>query len=195
MAPRSEEQFEEIREARKAEILEAAFELFATEGYHGASVSKIAKQAGISKGLMYNYFNSKEDVLRAIMRDIMNQVTNRFDVESIEKLEEKDVFNWVDLSFDVVSEDPVKWRLYTSLSTQPEVTPILIEEASGNIGSFVTKLHDFLKGKKVKDPMFLVSQIAAYVDGVQMHILLSPEQFPIEKSKKAIKDLIKSLYS
>jgi AcrR family transcriptional regulator len=195
MAPRSEEQFEEIREARKAEILEAAFELFATEGYHGASVSKIAKQAGISKGLMYNYFNSKEDVLRAVMRDIMDQVTNRFDVESIEKLEEKDVFNWVDLSFDVVSEDPVKWRLYTSLSTQPEVTPILIEEASGNIGSFVTKLQDFLKGKKVKDPMFWVSQIAAYVDGVQMHILLSPEQFPIEKSKKAIKDLIKSLYS
>ena len=44
---------------RKKAILDAPLQVFADEGYHNASISKIAKAAGVSKGLMYNYFESK----------------------------------------------------------------------------------------------------------------------------------------
>ncbi|MFO8235224.1 MAG: helix-turn-helix domain-containing protein [Bacteroidales bacterium] len=55
MSPRTEEQIRLIREKKKAEIREVALELFAEQGYYGASISKIAKRAAISKGLIYNY--------------------------------------------------------------------------------------------------------------------------------------------
>ena len=60
MSPRTKQQFEEIRSDRKDQLLDAALHVFAEEGYHSASVSKIAKYAGVSKGLMYNYFHSKK---------------------------------------------------------------------------------------------------------------------------------------
>ena len=65
--PRTEKQFEEIRATKKALILDAALQVFARDGYHNASISKISKQAGISKGLMYNYFNSKEELLEILV--------------------------------------------------------------------------------------------------------------------------------
>ena len=55
MSPRTTVQNEIIREERKAQILDAALHVFAEEGYHSASVSKVARRAEISKGLMYNF--------------------------------------------------------------------------------------------------------------------------------------------
>ncbi|HRW21852.1 MAG TPA: helix-turn-helix domain-containing protein, partial [Bacteroidales bacterium] len=63
MSPRTPEQFEEIRLSKHKLILDTAMKLFASSGYHNTSISKIAKEAGISKGLIYNYFDSKEDLL------------------------------------------------------------------------------------------------------------------------------------
>jgi TetR/AcrR family transcriptional regulator len=60
MSPRTTVQNEIIREERKAQILDAALHVFAEEGYHSASVSKVARRAEISKGLMYNFFIVKK---------------------------------------------------------------------------------------------------------------------------------------
>ena len=63
MSPRSAKQFDEIRKQKKELILESALELFAENGFHATSISQIAKKAGISKGLIYNYFESKNEIL------------------------------------------------------------------------------------------------------------------------------------
>lgn len=59
----------------KAEaILQAAKEVFAEVGYHGASVSRIAKKAGIGDGTVYLYFKNKEDILTTLFHEsIYNQ--------------------------------------------------------------------------------------------------------------------------
>ncbi len=79
MSPRTPQQFEQIREDKKRLIMEVALELFANEGYHSTSISKIAKSANISKGLMYNYFESKEDLLKQIAIEGINEVFESFD--------------------------------------------------------------------------------------------------------------------
>ena len=63
MSPRSAKQFKEIRKEKKDHIMEVALELFAENGFHATSISQIAKKAGISKGLTYNYFESKKELL------------------------------------------------------------------------------------------------------------------------------------
>ena len=50
-------------------ILQAAHDLFVSQGYHGTSMRQIASQAGIALGSLYNHFESKEDVFKNVFQD------------------------------------------------------------------------------------------------------------------------------
>ncbi len=54
--------FDRVSDERKEKVLEAGIEEFSKCGYEGANINKIAKNAGISIGLMYKYFATKEDL-------------------------------------------------------------------------------------------------------------------------------------
>jgi len=54
------------RERRHLRILDAAEELFALHGFAKTTVDEIAKRAGVSKGLVYDHYDSKEELLRAV---------------------------------------------------------------------------------------------------------------------------------
>jgi len=56
------------RDARRQGILEVAREVFLVEGYAAASMSMIAARVGGSKGTLYNYFRSKEELFEAFIR-------------------------------------------------------------------------------------------------------------------------------
>jgi AcrR family transcriptional regulator len=53
---------------RRRQILEAAVKVFAQKGFHAARVGDVAKEAGVAYGLVYHYFDSKEELLEAIFR-------------------------------------------------------------------------------------------------------------------------------
>ena len=53
---------------KQQKIIDAALELFAHQGYANTSTSKIARQAGVSEGLIFRHFTSKEGLLEAIVR-------------------------------------------------------------------------------------------------------------------------------
>ena len=57
----------------KAQIVAAAWQLFATQGYDGATVEAIIDKVGVSKGAFYHYFASKEDVLDAVVEHMTGQ--------------------------------------------------------------------------------------------------------------------------
>lgn len=80
---RYKEAFERASDERKEKILEVGIEEFSSKGYENANINIIAKNAGISVGLMYKYFSTKEDlfitciqrgmsILDTILEDIMN---------------------------------------------------------------------------------------------------------------------------
>jgi len=56
-------------EARPGEIVQAALEVFAEKGFAAARLDDIARQAGVSKGALYLYFETKEDLFRAVVRE------------------------------------------------------------------------------------------------------------------------------
>src|SRR5271157_5796824 len=67
MSPKTKEQNDKIRQEKRKLILQKALEIFASYGYHDASISLIAKNAGIAKGLIYDYFKSKEELLKTVV--------------------------------------------------------------------------------------------------------------------------------
>ena len=56
----------QLREAVRASILDAAEELIAAKGLHGAGLAQIAKKAGIAVGTLYNYFEDRDAMVRAL---------------------------------------------------------------------------------------------------------------------------------
>jgi AcrR family transcriptional regulator len=56
-------------EDKRRLLLDAAVRVFARKGYHAARVGDIAEEAGVAYGLLYHYFQSKEDVLRSVFRE------------------------------------------------------------------------------------------------------------------------------
>lgn len=54
---------------RRGELLEAAVRVFAAKGFRASRVGDIAVEAGVAHGLLYHYFNSKDEVLETIFRE------------------------------------------------------------------------------------------------------------------------------
>jgi AcrR family transcriptional regulator len=63
-------------EQREADIIQAAIHLFAEEGFHGVSTRRIAARAGVSEGTLFNYFGSKNELIRAILDRIYRELTD-----------------------------------------------------------------------------------------------------------------------
>jgi AcrR family transcriptional regulator len=66
---RNKETSQEMRTQSRAALLSAARRLFAEQGYFNCTVSDIARQAGMSQGNVYWYFDSKETLLKAVLAD------------------------------------------------------------------------------------------------------------------------------
>ena len=74
-------------------ILDAAVTVFARQGFHHCRVSDVADEAGVAYGLVYHYFDSKEEILNElflerwqIMLDAIAEIDSRPDVSAREKL-------------------------------------------------------------------------------------------------------------
>ena len=59
---------ERRKESRPGELLNAALDLFVEKGFSAARVEEVAARAGVSKGTLFLYFESKEDLFKAVIR-------------------------------------------------------------------------------------------------------------------------------
>lgn len=67
----SQPRFRRRKKERPQEITTAALDSFASKGYARTTVEDIAKRAGVSKGLLYLYFKTKEELFRAVVRSVV----------------------------------------------------------------------------------------------------------------------------
>ncbi len=183
--PRTSEQLEKIKEQTRMKILESALELFALKGFHGSSMQEIAKKAGVSKGLAYNYFNSKEEILKEILNDakkagglIMTQV-----------FEEEDNFKQVQLlieaTFEHIAAGETYWRMFSSLMLQPNVVESFdfVDEFGTNLVELTTKMFKRMGIKNAKTEALLLD---ASIDGIILHYLFFKDKYPLQRVKKEL---------
>jgi AcrR family transcriptional regulator len=121
MTPRTPKQFKEIREEKMTLIMDAALKHFAVEGYFRTTINHIAKHAGISKGLMYNYFDSKEALLKAIIHRSVNKVYKNLDIDRDGYLSEEK-FEFFVRKIDVILKgEKYFWKLLFQLMMQIDI--------------------------------------------------------------------------
>lgn len=73
------ERREEEKERRRAEIVDAAEQLYAEKGWDAVTMDQVAKSARLSRALVYVYFKDKEDLMFAIGERAMRMLRSRFE--------------------------------------------------------------------------------------------------------------------
>lgn len=189
--PRTEKQNAEIRERTKALILDASLRLFAQKGYHGTSINDIAKEAGISKGLAYNYFPSKQAIAEGIIQNMLKigeELAKEFykPVDPFERLD-----NMLEASFNYIKENEDYWKLILNFSLQPDVLDYAMMISKEFNDKLLAEIKSILKKLGVKNPAMEARLLGAMVDGVSLHYITDKTSVDLKKVKKAILDKYK----
>ncbi len=166
--------------AGKDKILDAALELFSNQGFHRTSVDQIAKAAGVSKGLTYNYFNSKEDLLLAIVERAtacMMDVASHMQTSSGYQLSLHDFLVRYGRSLET-GKRYLSFQL--SLFFQPDLKVIVAPLLQKRAEELLCKTEAMFESAGAKDPIVVARRFVSELDGVALHYLAVFEDFPLE---------------
>ncbi|MDR0711863.1 MAG: TetR/AcrR family transcriptional regulator [Prevotellaceae bacterium] len=179
--PRTKEQNEAIRGAKEQLIVSVALKLFAKNGYTATSIDKIAKEAGISKGLLYNYFTSKENLLYTMINNLIVEFENAIDPNHDGTVTDEEAIGFIDSTFDMLMHRKNEMQLYYQLTLQPQVLGFFTKQVK-----MYQHLADrqrlivqyFVKKIPCSDEKAAYLTMIAFLKGLFMVCVFMPEVYP-----------------
>jgi AcrR family transcriptional regulator len=192
MSPRSAKQYNQIRKQKKELIMETALELFAENGFHATSISQIAKKAGISKGLAYNYFQSKNEILEEILETCSNEIYENLDINKDGVLTEEEFYYFIRKTFQLINSNKRFWKLYTSVVLQTNIPESKNRALTEKLAPTLFMFRNFLISKGSPDPDGDMVVISTLIKGASI-IIISTEYFPFEYLEEKIMGAIKRI--
>ena len=187
MSPRSSKQFKELRDASRQKILDASLELFGTKGYESTTISDIVKSAGISKGLIYHYFESKEDILRKLVDELMTRGDESMDslFEGDAKVSLRKVF---ELFFKEMRENYKTWNLVLNLSVQVNHFQFIHDLAMQKMQAYVMIMEGMFKELGYENPNLEARLLGALFDGIGMQYYVLNDPVYLDEMERILYD-------
>ena len=145
------------REARERKMLKAATEVFARRGYHHASMEEIARRSQISKPMLYAYFDSKEGLCRACIRQARRRLFDAI-AEATDTAAEPDEQLWSGISAFIGFVD-----------RQRDAWEVLMGEATAGVGAFARDIAEVRSD--VADGVKPLLRAAAQAEGVDPEVI------------------------
>jgi AcrR family transcriptional regulator len=132
-------------EERRAGILDAALAVFSARGYHPSSIDDIAREAGISKALIYEHFESKQGLYADLIERNAAELVKRL-AAAIGSVEADSgavrLATGLDAFFAFVEERRDAWRILFRDSADPETAPVLdriLEQVTGLVAALIAE--------------------------------------------------------
>jgi AcrR family transcriptional regulator len=182
--PRSKQQFQEMREKTRENILSTSLKLFAEKGFNGTSINDIAKAAGISKGLAYNYFESKQKIIEAIFEELVKEGEKFVDVMNAVDDPYVKIKVIIEATFKYYEENEERWKLYTAFIFQPAMFEEGKKIASYFNEKYLHVMEDILSSIGFKNPALEVKLINALLDGIGLDYFFDKTMFPLNEVKE-----------
>lgn len=183
MTPRTSEQFEQMRSESKSKIMAAALELFTKQGFDTTPISMISKRAGVSTGLMYNYFASKDQLLEEMIREAIdlskkglaeiNEIDDPF--VQIEKFVNKTIYGMRKKQTIFIS------GLILLIQVKPNPSPemvLLLKEY--NLNAHKT-LENIFENMELENPDLEARLLTAMLSGFRLQYFLYKNDFPFDE--------------
>ena len=187
--PRTPEENERIRQKAIENIRHKAMELFINQGYHATSISDIAKEAEISKGLLYNYFKGKEDLLATIVEERIIKLIEVMEGALALDTPADQLKYVVNHAIDNVYTNPQVHRFFLHLQTQPEADKELIKYSKRIVEEKARQFElqcEMFENLGVANPRERSLYFSSTLQGVMLMIATYPQKFPVEEIKTQI---------
>jgi len=161
--------------------MQAALKVFAGKGFDGATINIIAKEAGISKGLMYSYYESKEKLLEELIIFGLQKASSFMNENPSGQPETKEAFaTSLRSMIQLFLQETDFWRLYTMLALQPHMAEKFKEEAKVFIEQYLGVYITYFKKKNSANPMAEALLFGAVIDGLMFDLMVAPGEYPLE---------------
>ena len=179
MSPRYKQQLEEIKRRRRDAILSVALELFARNGYSATTTDDIARRAGISKGLIYSYFDSKQDNLLRLVDDGMENVIAVIRKHDGTLSPDQRFASLVDSWITMIKTNPFFVRLLLQLHLHDDFRILLKKRGIEYVELHLAHLRDIFADLGSADPDLDCYLLGALMDGLSLNYSAAPDLFPI----------------
>jgi AcrR family transcriptional regulator len=189
MSPRTKQQLAVLKENRKNQILMASLELFSDKGYHNTAMSDIAKKAKLSKGLLYNYFDSKEQLLNEVVVMALKEATREGEnlLNQFIEMPPKEIFkNMVTAYFLMLKEQKELWRLTISLAVQVSSIPSVHKTITLVYNKLLEQLEMLFTLLGSENPRKEALLLGAVTDGISIQYMIFGEEYPLEELQEMI---------
>lgn len=131
------------KDARPQEIIEAAIDEFVAKGYANAKLADVARRAGVVKGTIYRYFETKADVFRAVARHLVTEHLST--IENASSSADNDVNTVLPMILSQVADrmsDPrvpgIVRMVLVEGRTFPDLAAVWHDEVIGKVAAFLT---------------------------------------------------------
>lgn len=169
----------------REKILAAALDLFARNGFHSTSIAQVAAKAGISKGLIYNYFSSKEELLQAIFTKAITDTAGILEIdESVPPMDM--LIRMATMTTDFMQKNKEYMRLFLTLMMQPDVVksmkPWFDTVGKAKKDMLMPLFEKIFPGKAEIEYFFF----GAIMDGIAFGYLVLDREYPYEEMTKKL---------
>ena len=184
--PRTPQQNRRLRDDSERRLRDAAQAVFTRLGVQRATVRDIAEQAGVAQGLLYNYFASKDDLVRAVFREGARDVAAAFGAASAVGTPEARLERLIRRSFEIVRERREFWQLSYMLRHQPGTSEVLGTALTEWTDAVRGQLEGLLQESGHPDAAALARVLFGAIDGVAQHYVLDPERYPLAATVESL---------
>ena len=159
---------------KQEKILQAALQLFAKEGYHATSTSKVAKLAGVSEGLIFRHFGNKEGLLHAILAEGEKKLNTLF-VDIVMESEPKQVIRKaIEMTSKIDVSDYDFWKLQFKLKWELEIN------SDKKMEPIIMALTNAFKKLNYESPEMEAQLLILFIDGMGSAVLKGSSLNPTE---------------
>ncbi|CAI8728944.1 TetR/AcrR family transcriptional regulator, transcriptional repressor of aconitase [Pseudomonas donghuensis] len=182
------------RDAKRAELLEAAITVIARDGYAGASMRSVAKHAGCTTGAVTYYFANKEEMITEVAQSLFDQVDTMLAANQLEMNIPSLLRQWMEWVNDGESTLWLSWlQLLTHARHEPAFAHVIKQRYARFRQVFTVVIEAEQRQGKIRDdipPDVLADQISTICDGWLMMMPIEPERFSAERGNALLDALI-----
>jgi len=170
----------------KQKLFDAALTLFESQGYFATSVEQITAEAGVSKGLVYNYFSSKEELLVALVVDATEKMTKVGSVLDAEQPLADSLAAFVDDFFGFLRSERRFLKLQVSVLTAPELRRSVAQPLRERAQLLLDLMQRWFRRTGVAQAKSKARVLLALLDGIALHTLFIYDPYPLAGLKSHV---------
>lgn len=183
--PRSKEEFQNMRLNKMDIIKEAALTCFAAKGFQNTTMGDISKEAGISTGLSYNYFASKEELLKSLYLQGIEEIFAPLKYYET-PMNSENMIHFINHIFKKLKQNIRFWKLNFNIMTQPDIIANYSDYMMESVQLYLSSLTGFFKARSYSQPKTETRFFISILDGVCLNFLADPEHYPLSSIRQKI---------